>query len=174
MLIIVPLGNVAQQVVGELTSGAVNGLMGAAQSWIDSQIPTWSAAIAAQIVPVILKVEGSVQGISNEVKEFDDGTLPALAKALKPVLKIVQKFMMGSLEAVFPNIMGKIKECDQNLATLLDLVQHKMECGAKPSSDGDSEPEPDTSSQKPSPPVNPGSGQGPDGDSGLSYKLSFN
>ena len=140
MLITVPLGNVAQQLIGELTSGAVNGLMGAAQSWIDSQIPTWSAAIAAQIVPVILKVEGSIQGISNEVKEFRGGALPALAKSMRPVLEIVQKFMMGSLEAVFPNIMGKIKECDQNLATLLDLVQHKLECGAKSNPDSAFEP----------------------------------
>ena len=139
-LITVPLGNLAQQVIGELTSSSVKGLMGAAQSWIDSQIPTWSAAIAAQIVPVVLKVEGAIQGISNEVKEFDDGALPALAKALKPVLKIVQKFMMGTLESVLPNIMGKIKECDQNLATLLDLVQHKMECGAKSNPDSASEP----------------------------------
>ena len=53
MLLTVPLSNVGQQVFGELTTNSMNGLMGTAKSWIDTQIPKWSAAVAAEIAQKI-------------------------------------------------------------------------------------------------------------------------
>ena len=50
----------------------------------------------------------------------------AQEKSLKPVLDVVQNYLLKAVEASLPAITTKVKSCDRSVKTLLGLVKNKL------------------------------------------------
>lgn len=125
-----PLTTFIDQGSIQLVTGAVNGMKGLVQGFLDENMPHWVSTISDWIVGLVEAGTSWVKAqIPPSVISFTKDVATKAKKAHKqmmPVLNAVQPFFMELVQLTLPKITGKVKECASGLDMLGDLVKERM------------------------------------------------